>query len=58
MAIEEIDGEYIYEGDIMFTADMLSNKEQKLVYEQGEKVSEKSVGRTSGRWPTTRSITP
>ena len=51
IAVEEIDGEYIYEGDIMFTADMLSNKEEKLVYEQGEKVSQKSVGRTSGRWP-------
>lgn len=51
MAVEEIDGEYIYEGDIMFAADMLSDKEQKLVYEPGEKVSQKSVGRTSGRWP-------
>ncbi|QED36490.1 peptidase M12 [Antarcticibacterium arcticum] len=51
IAVEEIDGEYIFEGDIMFTPDMLSNKEQKLVYEPGEKVSQKSVGRTSGRWP-------
>lgn len=51
MAVEEIDGEYIYEGDIMFAPDMLSSKEQKLVYEPGEKVSQKSVGRTSGRWP-------
>lgn len=51
MAVEEIDGVYIYEGDIMFTPDMLSNKDQKLVYEPGEKASHKSVGRTSGRWP-------
>lgn len=51
MAMEEIDGEFIYQGDILFSPDMLSSKEQKLVYEPGEKVSQKSVGRTSGRWP-------
>lgn len=51
MALEEIDGEFIYQGDMMFSPDMLSNKEQVLVYEPGLKVSEKSVGRTAGRWP-------
>lgn len=52
MAVEEIDGEYIYEGDIKLSADMLSTKSQLLVYEPGQKVSEKSVGRTSGYWPS------
>lgn len=51
MAVEEIDGEFIYQGDIMFSPSMLSNKQQTMVYEPGQKVSQKSVGRTSGRWP-------
>ncbi|MEP6260783.1 MAG: M12 family metallopeptidase [Gillisia sp.] len=50
-AVEEIDGEFIYEGDIKFSPDMLSNKSQQLIYEPGQKVSEKSVGRTSAYWP-------
>ena len=51
ISIEEIDGEYIYEGDIKLSPEMLSRKEPKLVYEPGEKAPEKSVGRTSGYWP-------
>ena len=51
MAVEAIDGEYIYEGDIKLLPDMLSSKSQLLVYEPGQKVSEKSVGRTSAYWP-------
>lgn len=51
ITVEEIDGEFIYEGDIKLSPDMLSQKEPKLVYEQGEKAPEKSVGRTSGMWP-------
>jgi len=51
MAVEEIDGEFVYQGDIIFTADMLTSKDVKLVYEKGEKPSQqKSVGRTSSRW--------
>lgn len=52
MAVEAIDGEYIYEGDIKLLPDMLSSKSQLLVYEPGQKVSEKSVGRTSAYWPS------
>lgn len=52
ITVEEIHGDYIYEGDIMFTPDMLSAKPVKLVYEQGEiPDNQKSVGRTSARWP-------
>ncbi len=51
LLLEEVNGEFVYEGDIMFSPDMLTNKEEQLVYQPGEKVSEKSVGRTAGRWP-------
>ncbi len=51
MAIEEINGEYIYEGDIVFEKDMVSKTPQKLVFEEGETPTYKSVGRTGGRWP-------
>lgn len=51
MAVEEINGEFIYEGDIMFSPDMLSNTPLDLNYEKGALVmSQKSVGRTSSRW--------
>ncbi len=50
--VEEINGEYIYEGDIIFEKDMVSNTPVKLVFEDGEQVpDQKSVGRTGGRWP-------
>lgn len=51
ITVEEIDGEYIYEGDIKLSPQMLSSKESKVVYEIGEITPEKSVGRTSGMWP-------
>ncbi|HSM62497.1 MAG TPA: M12 family metallopeptidase [Gillisia sp.] len=52
MSVEEIDGEYIYEGDIMFRSNMLSNKPLELNYEKGALViTQKSVGRTTSRWP-------
>lgn len=51
MSVEEIDGEYIYEGDIMFSPDMLTNTPLDLNYEKGALVlTQKSVGRTSNRW--------
>lgn len=52
VAVEEIDGEYIYEGDIIFQKDMLTRTQELLVFEQGEIAPEdRSVGRTGGRWP-------
>ena len=52
ITVEEIDGNYIYEGDIIFSTDMLKNKPIDLNYEKGQLVdSQKSVGRTSGMWP-------
>lgn len=52
ITVEEINGDFIYEGDIMFSPKMLSAKRVKLVYEQGEVPdSQKSVGRELARWP-------
>lgn len=49
--VELIDGEYIYQGDIKFSPEMLSKSPQKWVYDRNDQVDEKSVGRTKGYWP-------
>lgn len=50
--VEEFNGDYVYQGDILIHKEMASNQEVKLVYEKGETpVANKSVGRTSARWP-------
>lgn len=50
--VEDYNGNYVYQGDILLSPDMVSQQPEKLVYEQGETPpAEKSVGRTSGRWP-------
>lgn len=52
LPVEQINGDYIYQGDILLPPDMVSPNEVKLVFEKGEEVpANKSVGRTSGRWP-------
>lgn len=51
LPVEELNGEYVYQGDILLSPDMVSNQEVKLVYEEGEVPQNKSVGRTSGFWP-------
>lgn len=49
--VEEFEGDYIFQGDIILSRDMVSTAPQKLVYEKGETPTQKSTGRTSGRWP-------
>ncbi len=50
--VENFNGEYVYQGDIMLPKSMTSSQEVKLVYEKGETPpANKSTGRTSGRWP-------
>ena len=50
--VEEFNGEYVYQGDIVLADDMVSMEPQKLVYEKGETPpANKSVARTSDRWP-------
>ena len=51
LAIEEINGQFIMEGDIIFEKDMLTRDPERLVFEPGESGANKSVGRTGGRWP-------
>src|SRR5690606_21650117 len=50
--VEAHNGNYVYQGDIMLTSDMISHQPEKSVYEKGETPpSQRSVGRTSERWP-------
>ncbi len=52
MAMEEINGDFVYQGDMLFRSDMVTSQPVKLIYEKGEEPSQqKSVGRTSARWP-------
>ncbi|WP_378185905.1 M12 family metallopeptidase [Aquimarina sp. W85] len=52
ISYENVEGNYIFEGDIIIPQDMITSKDTKAVLENGEfpQVG-KSVGRTSGRWP-------
>ncbi|WP_034920965.1 M12 family metallopeptidase [Gillisia sp. CAL575] len=50
--IENINGNLVYQGDIIFSNDMVTNQPIKIVYNKGEETSQqKSVGRTSNYWP-------
>lgn len=49
--VEEFNGEYVYQGDIILPKDMVSADEVQVVYERGDAPENKSVGRTSARWP-------
>lgn len=52
ITVEHLNGDLVFEGDILLTPDMVSSQEVKLIYEKGETPStQKSVGRTSARWP-------
>ena len=50
LPVLSINGNYVYQGDILLPQDMISKSAVKLVYEKGE-TPQKSVGRTSGLWP-------
>ncbi|APG59247.1 M12 family metallopeptidase [Christiangramia salexigens] len=51
MPVENVNGKYVYQGDILIPKDKASKTPVKLVYEKGEVPSGKSVGRTSAYWP-------
>ena len=52
LPVETFEGNYLYQGDMLFSPDMVSSHPVDLVYEKGEvPAGQKSVGRTSGRWP-------
>ncbi|CAL67024.1 M12 family metallopeptidase [Christiangramia forsetii] len=51
MPVENVNGKYIYQGDIIIPKGKSSKSPVKLVFEKGEDVPEnKSVGRTSAYW--------
>lgn len=50
--VEDFNGEYVYQGDIVLPRDMVSTEEVQMVYNKGEAPADsKGVGRTSARWP-------
>ena len=52
LPVEEFNGDYVYQGDILLPPDMVTKEEVQLVFEKGETPpANKSVGRTSGFWP-------
>lgn len=52
MPVESFNGDYVYQGDILFSKDMVTQEPVKMVFEKGETPTpNKSVGRTSARWP-------
>ncbi len=49
---ENVNGDYIFEGDILLDKEFVTDNIDGLILEEGsENKSAKSVGRTSGRWP-------
>lgn len=51
IAVEQIDGNLVFEGDIILNRDMVSNQSQSFAYGKGQKVQQKSTGRIYGLWP-------
>ena len=50
--VENFDGDYVYQGDIILPKEMVTNSPVKMIYEKGETPpANKSTGRTSARWP-------
>lgn len=50
MPVESVNGQYIFEGDIIIPKGKATKSPVKLVYEKGEAPTDKSVGRTSHYW--------
>ena len=50
MPVENVNGKFVYQGDIIIPKDKTSKSPVKLVYEEGETPQGKSVGRTSAYW--------
>ncbi|MDT0677425.1 M12 family metallopeptidase [Autumnicola musiva] len=51
LPVAEIEGNYVYQGDIILPKSKAASQFQELVYEQGKAPTNKSTGRTSGMWP-------
>jgi len=51
ISVANVNGDLVYEGDILIKKSMTSKQAETLVYNKGEEPQQKSVGRTSGMWP-------
>ncbi|MCH4823764.1 M12 family metallopeptidase [Gramella lutea] len=50
LPVESVNGQYVYQGDIIIPKSKATKSPVKLVYEKGETPQNKSVGRTSAYW--------
>ncbi len=50
LSVENVNGQYVYQGDILIPKSKTTKSPVKLVYEKGETPDTKSVGRTSAYW--------
>ena len=50
MPVEQVNGKYIFEGDIIIPRSKASKSPVQLVFQKGETPTQKSVGRTSAYW--------
>lgn len=52
LPVENFEGEFLYQGDILLPKDMVTSQPVQMVFEKGETPSSlKSVGRKYARWP-------
>ena len=52
---EEVNGDYVYEGDILLDKKFVTDNYVELIYNKGDKIDQtRSVGRTSRRWPNNK----
>ncbi|MDR5590610.1 M12 family metallopeptidase [Christiangramia sp. SM2212] len=50
LPVEDVNGQYVYQGDIIIPKSQATKSPVKLVYDKGETPPQKSVGRTSHYW--------
>ena len=51
ISVDHINGDLVYQGDILIKENLATKQPVKLIYDPGETPDTKSVGRTSGMWP-------
>ncbi|WP_373056117.1 M12 family metallopeptidase [Zunongwangia sp. H14] len=51
LPVAQINGDYVYQGDILLPKSKISTQYENLILEEGEAPTNKSTGRTSGMWP-------
>ncbi|GAA4320819.1 hypothetical protein GCM10023115_48080 [Pontixanthobacter gangjinensis] len=51
LPVENVNGNYVYQGDILIPRSKTSKSPVQLIYEKGKAPHQKSVGRTKAYWP-------